>query len=69
MQMNTFLMKKLCQLYLSIHTYFNGALLTAYLFLLTPKATARKRNELTRGTSTELVDSELVKGLIDCAGK
>ena len=48
---------------------FNGALLTAYLFLLTPIATARKRNELTRGTSMERVDSELVKRLIDCAGK
>ena len=48
---------------------FNGALLTAYLFLLTPNATARKRNELTRGTSLDRVDSELVKCFSDCAGK
>ena len=48
---------------------FNGALLTAYLFLLTPNATSRKRNELTRGTSLDRVDSELVKPLGDCAGK
>ena len=40
-----------------------------FLVLLTPNATARKRNELTRGTSLDRVDSELVKRLIDCAGK
>ena len=48
---------------------FNGALLTAYLFLLTPNATARKRNDLTWGTPLDRVDSELVKRLSDCAGK
>ena len=35
------------------------------LILLTPKATAWKRNELTRGTSLDRVDSELVKRLIN----
>ena len=35
------------------------------LILLTPNATARKRNELTLGTSLDRVDSELVKHLID----
>ena len=34
------------------------------LILLTPKATAQKRNKLTWGTSLDRVDSELVKRLI-----
>ena len=38
------------------------------LILHTPNATARKRNKLTRGTSLDRVDPELVKRLSDCAG-
>ena len=47
----------LLKLVLIIDTY-------CILILLTPKATARKRNELTRGTSLDRVDSEFVKRLI-----
>ena len=49
--------------YASILTNFNGALLTAYLYLLNPIATARKRERTDPGTSMYRVDSELFKRL------
>ena len=43
--------------------YFNGALLTAYLYLLNPYCCRTKKEQTDPGTSMDQVDSELVKRL------